>query len=284
MRGRNGRSARAEVRTAVSRSRHSGVGRKPVLFQGHPTATRPASCLCTRPVPGDQYGRRRQWPRCSRLGGRTGTLSAAARSVGGHEPGSRLPRRAPVLRQSFGAVACPWCGGIFPRASGCHCRGPRLAGPRRALGGARSGASRMESAACGSAGGRGAGLCAVVAWPNSAAADTRCASGRLARSLADRGGLPRGAGAARGLEGVPADVIDLAGRLGAARWLDAALGSCSLGTRQKFAILMALLGRPPVLVLDEVMNGLDPISAPELKAELRARCMDGRGAAGDPRS
>jgi ABC-2 type transport system ATP-binding protein len=86
------------------------------------------------------------------------------------------------------------------------------------------------------------------------------------------------------LEGVPADVIDLAGRLGAARWLDAALGSCSLGTRQKFAILMALLGRPPVLVLDEVMNGLDPISAPELKAELRARCMDGRGAAGDPRS
>lgn len=80
--------------------------------------------------------------------------------------------------------------------------------------------------------------------------------------------------AARGLEGVPADVIDLAGRLGAARWLDAALGSCSLGTRQKFAILMALLGRPPVLVLDEVMNGLDPISAHELKAELRARCID----------
>lgn len=80
--------------------------------------------------------------------------------------------------------------------------------------------------------------------------------------------------AARGLGGVPVDVIDLAGRLGAARWLDAALGSCSLGTRQKFAILMALLGRPPVLVLDEVMNGLDPISAHELKAELRARCRE----------
>lgn len=80
--------------------------------------------------------------------------------------------------------------------------------------------------------------------------------------------------AARGLAGVPADVLDLAVRLGAARWLDAAIGSCSLGTRQKFAILMALLGRPPVLVLDEVMNGLDPISAHELKAELRRRCSD----------
>jgi ABC-2 type transport system ATP-binding protein len=80
--------------------------------------------------------------------------------------------------------------------------------------------------------------------------------------------------AARGLADVPADVLDLAARLGAARWLDAAIGSCSLGTRQKFAILMALLGRPPVLVLDEVMNGLDPISAHELKAELRTRCRD----------
>ncbi len=80
--------------------------------------------------------------------------------------------------------------------------------------------------------------------------------------------------AARGLAAVPDDVLALAGRLGAARWLDAALGSCSLGTRQKFAILMALLGRPPVLVLDEVMNGLDPISAHELKAELRARCRE----------
>lgn len=78
--------------------------------------------------------------------------------------------------------------------------------------------------------------------------------------------------AARGLASLPTDVSVLAERLGASRWLDHRIDSLSLGTRQKMAILMALLGRPPLLILDEVMNGLDPISSHELKLELIERC------------
>ncbi|MBD8527891.1 ATP-binding cassette domain-containing protein [Pseudomarimonas arenosa] len=69
----------------------------------------------------------------------------------------------------------------------------------------------------------------------------------------------------------------LAGRLGLCPWLDQPIYGYSLGTRQKLAIVLALLGEPPLLVLDEVLNGLDPMSALALKDELRARA--DRGAA-----
>jgi ABC-2 type transport system ATP-binding protein len=49
----------------------------------------------------------------------------------------------------------------------------------------------------------------------------------------------------------------------------------SLGTRQKLAILVALIGDPPLLILDEVLNGLDPIAAFEVKNELKRRCERG---------
>lgn len=70
---------------------------------------------------------------------------------------------------------------------------------------------------------------------------------------------------------------DLAARLGLLPWLDKPIYSYSLGTRQKLAVTLALLGEPPLLVLDEVLNGLDPMSALALKDELRARA--DRGAA-----
>lgn len=81
--------------------------------------------------------------------------------------------------------------------------------------------------------------------------------------------------AARQLTDVPTATLELAERLGASRWLDRRVDTYSLGTRQKLAILIALLGRPPLLILDEVMNGLDPISSHELKLELAARCESG---------
>lgn len=82
------------------------------------------------------------------------------------------------------------------------------------------------------------------------------------------------AAAARGLAQIPPDSIALAERLGALRWIDRRVEYYSLGTRQKLAILIGLIGRPPLLILDEVMNGLDPISSHELKLELAERCSE----------
>ena len=49
------------------------------------------------------------------------------------------------------------------------------------------------------------------------------------------------------------------------------VGSYSLGTKQKLAVLLALLGEPALVVLDEAFNGLDPASALVLKRHLRSR-------------
>ncbi|MGQ0800337.1 MAG: ATP-binding cassette domain-containing protein [Pseudomarimonas sp.] len=54
-------------------------------------------------------------------------------------------------------------------------------------------------------------------------------------------------------------------------WLSKAVYTYSLGTRQKLAIVQALIGAPSLIVLDEVLNGLDPLAAFALKHELRAR-------------
>lgn len=52
--------------------------------------------------------------------------------------------------------------------------------------------------------------------------------------------------------------------------LDTFIGSLSFGTRQKVAIIAALLHDPEIVVLDEGMNGLDPRSAKVLKELLRS--------------
>lgn len=74
--------------------------------------------------------------------------------------------------------------------------------------------------------------------------------------------------AARGLKTVPQPSLTLAERLGLSGWLNRPVGHYSLGTRQKLAVVQALLDLPPLLVLDEVLNGLDPIAAFELKQHL----------------
>lgn len=65
--------------------------------------------------------------------------------------------------------------------------------------------------------------------------------------------------------------LALSERLGLSPWLEREVASCSLGTRQKLAVVAALLGEPPLLLLDEVLNGLDPLAAFALKEELRRR-------------
>ncbi len=49
----------------------------------------------------------------------------------------------------------------------------------------------------------------------------------------------------------------------------------SQGMRRKTALAAALVARPPVLVLDEALNGLDPPSSARVKAALRSLCDGG---------
>ena len=77
--------------------------------------------------------------------------------------------------------------------------------------------------------------------------------------------------AAKGLTAIAGDVLTLAEELSFTVMLDRFVGSYSLGTKQKLAVLLALLGEPALVVLDEAFNGLDPASALVLKRHLRAR-------------
>jgi ABC-2 type transport system ATP-binding protein len=95
-----------------------------------------------------------------------------------------------------------------------------------------------------------------------------CAPERLPGLLTGRQCLEVYA-AAKGLASIGADVLQLAERFRYMPMLDRFVESYSLGTRQKLAVLLALLGGPELVVLDEAFNGLDPASALALKHFLR---------------
>ncbi len=75
----------------------------------------------------------------------------------------------------------------------------------------------------------------------------------------------------RGQTATLAESLALSEVLGLMPWLGQPVGEYSLGTRQKLAIVLALVGAPSLIVLDEVLNGLDPLSAYALKQALRVR-------------
>ena len=78
-------------------------------------------------------------------------------------------------------------------------------------------------------------------------------------------------------QGLPArrvdEVIELTGLQTAAR---RKAGGFSLGMRQRLGLAAALLGDPPVLMLDEPFNGLDPEGIVWMRGLLRALAAEGR--------
>jgi ABC-2 type transport system ATP-binding protein len=73
----------------------------------------------------------------------------------------------------------------------------------------------------------------------------------------------------------PARVDAMLGAVGLGHAADRHVGGYSLGMRQRLGIAAALLGDPPVLVLDEPGNGLDPQGIRWLRDLLRERAAAG---------
>ena len=72
-----------------------------------------------------------------------------------------------------------------------------------------------------------------------------------------------------------ARVDEVLGLVGLAAAADKHAGAYSLGMKQRLGLAAALLGDPPVLVLDEPGNGLDPQGIRDLRDLLRSRAANG---------
>jgi ABC-2 type transport system ATP-binding protein len=83
------------------------------------------------------------------------------------------------------------------------------------------------------------------------------------RVLTDGAGIP------------PARINQMLELVGLTRAADRHVGGYSLGMRQRLGLAAALLGDPPVLVLDEPGNGLDPQGIRWLRGLLRGRAAAG---------
>lgn len=74
----------------------------------------------------------------------------------------------------------------------------------------------------------------------------------------------------------PSAVSDVLGRVGLADRADDLVRTYSLGMRQRLGLAAALLKDPPLLLLDEPANGLDPAGIREIRLLLRALAVEGR--------
>ncbi|MGH8142108.1 MAG: ABC transporter ATP-binding protein [Steroidobacteraceae bacterium] len=121
------------------------------------------------------------------------------------------------------------------------------------------------------------GGASVLANPRSAksALGFGCAPERLPQLLTGRQCLEVYA-AAKQVHTLDAQLMALAQSFGFISMLDRFVDTYSTGTRQKLAVLLALVGEPRLIVLDEAFNGLDPASSLALKRDLRARVEAGR--------
>lgn len=82
--------------------------------------------------------------------------------------------------------------------------------------------------------------------------------------------------AAKELYRIDEEVLELAAALKFNQHFDRYVDTYSLGTRQKLSVLLAMLGSPSLVVLDEAFNGLDPASSLILKRHLRSRIREAR--------
>ena len=82
-----------------------------------------------------------------------------------------------------------------------------------------------------------------------------------------------GTGRAEGKE----RIRELARLLALDPFLDRAMGRLSKGMAKRVGLAAALFNRPDLLLLDEPLEGLDPLGAAEVKAHLAALARDGTG-------
>lgn len=70
--------------------------------------------------------------------------------------------------------------------------------------------------------------------------------------------------------GLPASAVDEALELvGLTQYKDRLAKKYSLGMKQRLGLAGALIGRPPILILDEPTNGLDPVGIHEIRTLIR---------------
>ena len=75
----------------------------------------------------------------------------------------------------------------------------------------------------------------------------------------------------RRILGLPkADVEDALELVGLTEFGDRLAKKYSLGMKQRLGLAGALLGRPPILILDEPTNGLDPVGIHEIRTLIRS--------------
>lgn len=77
-------------------------------------------------------------------------------------------------------------------------------------------------------------------------------------------------------KGIPggASIDKTLGMVGLVELKDKKVKNLSLGSKQRVAIAMALLGDPEFLILDEPINGLDPIKVIEIRELLKKLCRE----------